>query len=90
MTSFSTAAIAWVNSQLAALARLHHLEAFRPVWQSAGPHTYTLTVHADAFSISTLFETDLLAKAFQGEETDCATLLRTLGTLIRSVAATAG
>jgi hypothetical protein len=82
---FSTTAIVWVNSQLAALARLHRVDAFRPVWHTAGPHTYTLTVQAGAFSVSTLFETDLLAGAFNGEESQCAMLRRTLAGLMRSV-----
>jgi hypothetical protein len=86
MSSFSTAAIIWVNSQLGALARLHHLGGLRPVWHTAGPHTYSLTLHVEAFSVSALFETDLLAGAFDGEESQCAILLRTLGKLVRSVA----
>jgi hypothetical protein len=87
MTSFSTAAIVWVNLQLAALARLHHVGALRPVWHTTGPHGYTLTLHADSFRVSTLFDTDLLAGAFNGEESQYAMLLRTLGKLVRSVSA---
>lgn len=88
MTSFSTAAMVWVNSQVAMLARVYHLEAFRPVWHAAGPQTWSLTVHSESFSVSTLFETDLLANAFEGEESHCAILLRTLRTLVRSAAVT--
>lgn len=83
-------AMVWVNSQLGVLARLHHLETVQPIWQSAGPHTCELKLQSAAFTVSTLFETDLLANAFLGEEGPCATLLQTLRALVRSLAVSAG
>ncbi|HET8547261.1 MAG TPA: hypothetical protein VFL57_04620, partial [Bryobacteraceae bacterium] len=86
VVTFSTAAMIWVNSQLAVLARLHHLDGLRPLWQSAGPHSYELKLQTNGLTVSTTFESDLLAGAFDGEVGSCATLLRALRALVRSVA----
>ena len=81
-----SAARTWVNSYVAALSRAHDLRPERPVWEMAGSHCWSLTLHSSQWSASAILDAEVLDHAFRGDEREHASVLRTIHGLVHALA----